>query len=336
MAETTREEKRRSLLQQELELEGLWTRLRASNESFATVLLGELLHALKIPRHERTLPAYGSIIWPDEAVGADERLAPSSLDEARALVNGTSSFLRRGKDGALTVECFERRRDSELEMVMLSDTCKGTIVQRTPAGVVKGYTGSDVVVYEQGVWYAKPYSSRFARIVMSATPSAELAVVRSVLRLAVHELSAANIGATLILRIDRTPEEELQGVHAGTNVADLSLDVNRAVHVGPIAHLLARADGAMILSRRGHVQEFGCHLSYTDRARDSLEATGGTRHTSAKCFSYDEPRTLVVTVSEDGPVTVFSHGAKLVELAPRSADSEADQRTETAPDEIDD
>jgi DNA integrity scanning protein DisA with diadenylate cyclase activity len=331
MAESTRVEKRCSLLQQELQLEGLWTRLGASKGAFATVLLVELLHALKLPRHERTLPAYGSIIWPEEVVDADEQLAPSTLDEARALVNGTSSFVRRGKDGELTVECFERRIDSELEMVMLSDTCRGTIVQRTPAGVVKVYTSRDVVVYEQGVWYSKPYSSRFARMVVSAVPSADLAVVHSVLRLAVHGLSAANIGATLVLRIDRTQEMDLQGVHAGTDVSYLMLNVNRAVHIGPIAHLLARADGAMVLSRTGHVQEYACHLSYSDRARDALEVTGGTRHTSAKCYSYDEPRTLVMAVSEDGPVTVFSRGKKLVEFAPRSTDSEADLPTEQAP-----
>ncbi|MHC4450069.1 MAG: diadenylate cyclase [Planctomycetota bacterium] len=331
MAESTRVEKRCSLLQQELQLEGLWTRLGASNEVFATLLLAELLHALKLPRHERRLPAYGSVIWPEEEVGADEQLAPSTLDEARALVNGTSSFVRRGQDGALTVECFERRIDSELEMVMLSDKCRGTIVQRTPSGVVKVYTSRDVIVYEQGVWYSKPYSSRFARMVMSAAPSADPAIVDSVLRLAVHGLSAANIGATLVLRIDHTLNKELQGVHAGTNVSPLSLSVNRAVHVGPIAHLLARADGAMVLSRDGHVQEYGCHLSYTDRARDALAVSGGTRHTSAKYYSYDEPETLVITVSEDGPVTVFSRGARVVELAARSTDREADLPKEQAP-----
>ena len=332
MATTTREEKRCSLLRQELQLEGLWTRLGASDGAFATVLLVELLHALKLPRHERTLPAYGSIIWPEEEeVGADEQLAPSTLDEARALVNGTSSFVRRGTDGALTVECFEQRIDSELEMVMLSDRCRGTIVQRTPSGVVKVHTRRDVVVYEQGVWYSKPYSSRFARMVVSEVPSAEPTVVDSVLRLAVHGLSAANIGATLVLRIDRTPEKELQSLHAGTSVSHLLLNMTRSVHVGPIAHLLARADGAMVLSRDGHVQEYGCHLSYSDHARDALEVTGGTRHTSAKCFSYDEPGTLVITVSEDGPVTVFSRGARLVELAPRSTDREADLPKEQMP-----
>ena len=328
MVETTRNEKRRRLLQRELELEGMWKRLSADDGPFAEVLLAELLYSLKLPRHERRLPAYGSIIWPEDGVGADAQLAPSSLDGARALVNGKSSFVLRGRDGALTVECFERRRDSEIEVVMLSDACKGTVVQRTPAGVVKVCTGRDVVVYEQGVWYAKPYSSRFARIVVSRTPTADIAVVKSVLRMAVHELSAANVGATLILRIDREAGRELNGVHAGTDVSTLSLDVNRSVHIGPIAHLLARADGAMILSRNGHVQEFGCHLTYTNRARDDVEAIGGTRHTSAKCFSYDEPRTLVITVSEDGPVTVFSQGAKLVELAPRSTNGESDLPTD--------
>jgi DNA integrity scanning protein DisA with diadenylate cyclase activity len=87
----------------------------------------------------------------------------------------------------------------------------------------------------------------------------------------------------------------------------------------------------MVLSHNGHVQSYGCHLSYTDRARGALELAGGTRHTSAKCFSYDEPGTLVITVSEDGPVTVFAHGAKLVRLAPQSTDPEADLPNKQTP-----
>lgn len=329
----TREEERRSLLRRELELEGLWTRLSAGDGTLAAVLLEELLYSLKLPRHEGTRPAYGSIIWPEGEVGPDARLAPSSLSEARSLVDGTRSFLLRGRDTAPTVECFERRRDSELEMVVLSDNCRGTVVQRTPAGVVKVCTGHDVVVYEQGVWYAKQYSSRFARLVMSAIPAAESNTLHSVLRLAVHGLSAAHIGATLVLRVDETPDGTLRGVHGGVDVSPLSLDVNRAAHVGPITHILSQTDGAMLVSREGCVQDVGCHLSYTDRARHLIEVTGGTRHTSAMRFSHDEPRVLVVAVSKDGPTSVFSNGTKLAELAPRSADAETDPLQDAAPNE---
>jgi DNA integrity scanning protein DisA with diadenylate cyclase activity len=35
---------------------------------------------------------------------------------------------------------------------------------------------------------------------------------------------------------------------------------------------------------------------------------GGTRHTSARRFSHDDPAAVVIVVSEDGPVTVLRGG----------------------------
>jgi DNA integrity scanning protein DisA with diadenylate cyclase activity len=38
---------------------------------------------------------------------------------------------------------------------------------------------------------------------------------------------------------------------------------------------------------------------------------GGTRHTSGRRYSYDDPFATVIAVSEDGPVSVLRNGAVL-------------------------
>ena len=51
-------------------------------------------------------------------------------------------------------------------------------------------------------------------------------------------------------------------------------------------------------------------------AEESVEALRGTRHTSARRYSYDDPTATVIVVSEDGPVSVLRNG----EVLGRSAD----------------
>ena len=45
--------------------------------------------------------------------------------------------------------------------------------------------------------------------------------------------------------------------------------------------------------------------------KQSVEALGGTRHTSGRRYSYDDPLATVIAVSEDGPVSVLRNGEVL-------------------------
>ena len=55
--------------------------------------------------------------------------------------------------------------------------------------------------------------------------------------------------------------------------------------------------------------------------RAELEVSGlrGTRHTSARRYSFDDPSATVIVVSEDGPVTVLRHGDILGASVPAAA-----------------
>ena len=52
----------------------------------------------------------------------------------------------------------------------------------------------------------------------------------------------------------------------------------------------------------------GVRLVPSADAEAAIGALGGTRHTSARRYSHDDPDAVVIAVSEDGPVTVFRHG----------------------------
>jgi len=60
------------------------------------------------------------------------------------------------------------------------------------------------------------------------------------------------------------------------------------------------------------LRQLGVRLVPSNRAEQSVEPLGGTRHTSARRYSHDDPLATVIAVSDDGPVSVFRNGEVLV------------------------
>jgi DNA integrity scanning protein DisA with diadenylate cyclase activity len=89
------------------------------------------------------------------------------------------------------------------------------------------------------------------------------------------------------------------------------LRIRVAAHLAPIRHALAQVDGAAIFDADGVLRQLGVRLVPSNAAEEAVEALHGTRHTSARRYSHDDPLAAVIAVSEDGPVSVFRNGAIL-------------------------
>jgi DNA integrity scanning protein DisA with diadenylate cyclase activity len=89
------------------------------------------------------------------------------------------------------------------------------------------------------------------------------------------------------------------------------LRIRKATHLAPLRHALAQVDGAAIFDVDGVLRQLGVRLVPSSDAEESVEAFRGTRHTSGRRYSYDDPLSTVIAVSEDGPVSVLRDGAVL-------------------------
>jgi DNA integrity scanning protein DisA with diadenylate cyclase activity len=67
-------------------------------------------------------------------------------------------------------------------------------------------------------------------------------------------------------------------------------------------------DGAALFDYDGTLRNLGLRLVPSAESERSVAPTGGTRHTAGRRYSADEPDSVVVAVSESGPVTVFRRG----------------------------
>lgn len=89
------------------------------------------------------------------------------------------------------------------------------------------------------------------------------------------------------------------------------LRIRQASHLAPLRHALAQVDGASIFDGQGVLRRLGVRLVPSIDAEETVDALGGTRHTSARRYSHDDPLATVIAVSEDGPVSVLRNGAVL-------------------------
>lgn len=284
--------------------------------SHPTALVDEIDYAVRPPRHERRMPAYGAVVLPDTPIGTwsaptglDVTISPAAGDEgeaasadARRYADGRVSFTVRCADAVESVVVFDRSAGSERDLVVLAEATGGYLVQRRADGLVRVVGSFGVARWESGDWHIEPPFGSWLERASWGLDGASLPTLDRLLRFAVHDLGSSGIGALLILGAQgsATFEQRLS--------PPPPLHVDRPSDLGPLRHVLSQVDGAALFDSDGTLRSLGLRLVPSAASERSVAPTGGTRHTAARRYSADEPDAVVVAVSESGPVTVFRRG----------------------------
>jgi hypothetical protein len=301
-------------LAEELEESGLCLE---GTEAFREMLLEEIDHALRPTVHERRVASSGTILEPasDPAtwtLGTQleitrKLVGQQPLPAARRFADGLSSWLLRRTDGADEWIVFDRPAGSERDLVVLAAVFEATIVQRHPAGSVRVVGEFGVLRWEGFGWHHEPPVGTWIDAVMTCSLHGDPEVLQALLEFAVHDLGSLGIGSLLIYRPNGAPgpavEERLP--------PPPPLRIRRPAHLAPLRHALSQIDGAAVFDADGMLRQLGVRLVPSNAAEEIVEAFRGTRHTSGRRYSYDDPLATVIAISEDGPVTVLRNGAVL-------------------------
>jgi len=282
-------------------------------------LVDEIDYALRPPRHERRVPSYGAFVVPSTPIadwsagtGLDisiVEVADRPDDELRRYADGLTSWAVRGPDGIDAYVVFDRAAGSERDLVVLAAATGAIVVQRHPNGEVR-LVGSFGVARWDGIgWQVEaPVASWLIDVCADAL---DVGVSERLLWFAVHDLGARRIGALIVAGAS----DATNAIFERRLPTPPPLSVTRPETLGPLRHVLAQLDGAVLFDRAGTVVDLGVRIVPSVRAEANVPAFGGTRHTTARRFSHDDPEAVVIAVSEAGPVTVFRAG----EIAGRSA-----------------
>ena len=301
-------------LAEELEEIGL---PKGGSEPFRELLLEEIDYVLRPAVHERRIVSSGTILEPK--ADPDSWASGTQLDISRTPVvrqplgasrrfaDGLSSWLVRRTDGNDEWVLFDRPAASERDLVVLSNVLDATIVQRHPSGSVRVVGSFGVLRWVELAWHYEPPVSTWIDSVTASPFVGERDVLEAMLEFAVHDLGSWGIGSLLVYRPIPDPgpavEERLP--------TPPPLQIRTASHLAPLRHALAQVDGAAVFDADGVLRQLGVRLVPSATAEDAVEALGGTRHTSGRRYSFDDPSATVIAVSADGPVTVLRDGAVL-------------------------
>jgi DNA integrity scanning protein DisA with diadenylate cyclase activity len=286
---------------------------RGPDSSVFDLVVEEADHALRPRIHERRVISSGSIINPTSDLSVWSALTGLTivrtsvgsqlLDDARRFADGLASWLLRRRAGDHEWLMFDRPAGSERDLVVLAHALGATVVQRHPSGMVRIVGAFGVFRTEGYGWHHEPPVEVLLDAV-SASNDPHRGAVNALLEFAVHDLGAGGVGALLILSdrpvVGAAGEERL--------ATPPPLQVGTPFHLAPLRHALSQIDGAAVFDNDGTLRQLGVRLVPSKDAEALVDPIGGTRHTSARRYSYDDPTAVVVAVSEDGPVTVFREG----------------------------
>lgn len=290
------------------------------HEALRGLLHEELDYARRIPMFEGRRPLYGSFSMPPgmsitTACGIADLVPLDDLprDMARTFSDGRSTFLVNRPGDRPVLVCFDRPVQYEAELVELQEVTGARIVQRTAVlGQVRLFTDRRVIAWNGERWIDRATAAALLPALRAAAPQLAPAVAHGLLDLAVHWLSPARIGATIVVH---EQDVDWSSLDVATKFRAPPLSITNRQHFPALFASLLQHDLATLVSADGSVRYLGVGLRASADAERAGDSNLGMRHRSAQRFSYDHPSTTIAVVSENGPVTVFRGGAA-VDLTP--------------------
>jgi hypothetical protein len=283
------------------------------HERVRELLLDELDYARRIPMFEGRRPLYGSFSMPPGtsvtvADGIADLVPLDGLPRqmARTFADGRSAFVVNRHDETPVLVCFDRPVQHEAELVQLQEVTGARIVQRTRvSGQVRLFTERRVISWDGQSWTDRPTAGALLRALRDCAPDLEAAVARGLLDLAVHWLSPARVGATIVVH---EHDFEWASLDVATKFHAPKLSLKNRQHYPALFASLQQHDLATLVTADGSVEYLGVGLRSSAEAERNVDSDRGMRHRSAQRFSYDHPSTTIAVVSDNGPVTIFRNG----------------------------
>jgi DNA integrity scanning protein DisA with diadenylate cyclase activity len=280
------------------------------------MLLDELDYARRIPMFEGRRPQYGSFSMPPgrsitRAPGIADLVPLDGLtrEMARTFADGRSAFVVNRHDEPSALVCFDRSVQYEADLVQLQELTGARIVQRTAVfGQVRLFTERRVISWDGQSWSDRLTSAALVSALRQCAPDLDPAVAQGLLDLAVHWLSPARVGATIVVHESGF---EWASMDVATKFRAPKLSIKVRQHFPALFASLQQHDLATLVTADGSVEYLGVGLRSSAEAERIVDSDRGMRHRSAQRFSYDHPSTTIAVVSDNGPVTIFRNGQSI-------------------------
>jgi DisA bacterial checkpoint controller nucleotide-binding len=302
---------------------------RAENQ-----FLFEADYALRPHQHEGKTVPYGFISVTTLKYFSDcTRVSSNELtiNEARAIADGKSIFVIIEANQYAGLLILSQPQETEYFLVSFQKKLGGVIGVTGSNGTTRFFSQKGIAIHELRNWRVKPNINSTTEIIRRSVPMIDCSNVSRILEFCFYSLSANKTGATLVWFLREPDNTVLIAAKSQIDTQALQINLLSSQNLLPLQSILERNDGAALIAPGGEVIGVGAHLQQSEKSTKLIEAYSGTRHTSARRFSYDWAEAVIFTVSSDGPVSVFSDGLKVTEMDIFNAEIIADHYRSITP-----
>jgi len=303
-----------NLISKELELNGVrFEKLPWLSEES---IINECIMAILPEVHEGKINSYG-ILFVENLNDLEEfEVIPMSSDQknlAKKMSDGIEWFVLFEKGMFFGIIRFKVPLYDELKMIRNYPLNAGMLIKRNSLGITKYFQGDGIIIHDNRRWFNKPNIKEAAWKVSKCVANIDKRILVKILEFSFHLLSPATRAGGIIVWFLKNNNDE------NMTFSSLDLSILNESHARLLCHYLSQIDGAAFLDYKGDLIEAGKHLKYSDRTRKLVPELKGTRHTSSVRYSYEHEDSVVFTISEDGPITIFSNGSNIADLQVDSA-----------------
>lgn len=281
-----------------------------------TLLLQEARCLLAPSVHEGAIVRYGIVAAHKFEVPTGAVLAPAMAapDVCRYLADGSNSFAIIEAGQFLGTLLLPKPLISEGDFVLFREQARAELVGVVlKSGEAVFCTAAGVALQHHRRWHFKPTVRTSLAALVDHASNIDRRLAEGVLSFCSHVLSPNKVGASIVLEMVPLPEGAREAAKPQVNLEALPFNMHGKSLLA-LASILATHDGATVVAPDGGIRGIGAQLVVSQQARSLICEDSGTRHTSARRFSYDWPEVVVFTVSADGPVSVFSDGALIAQV----------------------
>ena len=284
--------------------------------TFIGMLLKPAIHEQKIvPFGVVFVPSLHGIVSKVNGFRIVELFQP---EISHRLADGKRSFMlfeNVESESPIKLLCLDNEVIGEAEMVELATQIGGVVGRVDDKGAATFCFEFGTAICDNRNWLIKrPISSILGKL-KRCVPQANEDSLRLILEFCYHTLSPLRIGATIVWLLDEISESEMEPMRPKYVLDSSNFSIAKNSDAQIMKHFLSAVDGALIIDKASKVVGAAAHLKYSLLSQSIILQREGTRHTSAQRFSFDQPKVIVFVVSSDGPVSVFSDGARIGALS---------------------
>lgn len=255
--------------------------------------------------HEKKISIQGLILCDKFKTTLKHSIVSYYLDNTS---DGKKTFQLTEKNTKSKTVIFENELSQRDLLTFVNDE-KNVIIIKTEKDIRIYFKGC-ISILEGRIWKYTPTVNSVLNQIRSIDASINITHLEKLIFFAYFELSLNKIGATIVYFNKTRFYSKWFDKSKARNI-----DLNKIPEQEILKNYLNFNDGAIIIDQFLKVRFSNIFLQYKPSTLKNVKKYSGTRHTSAVCFSYEKPKLYVITVSDDGPVSIFHAGKKIEELS---------------------